>query len=111
HFPAHDESYRDFRFEWTGTPAHPPAFAIQAGGATGTTVYASWNGATLVTSWRLLTGASASALSTVAQVPRSAFETAIPVPAGSVGPYVAVQALGAEGQVLGSSATAAEAGL
>lgn len=111
HFPAHDESYRAFSFAWTGTPAHPPAFAIQAGGATGTTVYTSWNGATLVTSWRLLAGASASSLSTVAQVPRSGFETAIPVPAGTVGPYVAVQALGAEGQVLGSSATAPEAGL
>jgi Arylsulfotransferase (ASST) len=111
HFPAHDESYRDFRFEWTGTPAHPPVFAIQDGGATGTTVYASWNGATLVSSWRLLAGASASSLTTAAQVPRSGFETAIPVPAGTVGPYVAVQALGAAGEVLGTSATAAEGGL
>ncbi|HEV3033459.1 MAG TPA: arylsulfotransferase family protein [Solirubrobacteraceae bacterium] len=109
HFPVHDESYRAFRFAWTGTPAHPPAFALLAGGPTGTTVYASWNGATLVSAWRLLTGASASSLATVAQVPRSGFETAIPVPAGTVGPYVAVQALGAAGQVLGTSATAAQA--
>jgi hypothetical protein len=111
HFPAHDESYRDFRFAWTGTPAHPPAFAIQDGGTTGTTVYASWNGATLVSSWRLLAGASASSLTTAAQVPRSGFETAIPVPAGTVGPYVAVQALGVAGEVLGTSATSAEGGL
>jgi hypothetical protein len=111
HFPVHDESYRAFRFAWTGTPAHPPAFALLAGGPTGTTVYASWNGATLVSAWRLLTGASASSLATVAQVPRSGFETAIPVPAGTVGPYVAVQALGAAGQVLGTSATAAQASL
>ena len=111
HFPTYDESYRDFRFTWTGTPAHAPVFAVQAGGTTGTTVYASWNGATLVTAWRLLAGASSSSLATVAQVPRSGFETPIPIPAGTVGPYVAVQALGAEGQVLGTSATAAEAGL
>jgi hypothetical protein len=111
HFPEHDESYRDFRFAWTGTPAHPPAFAIQDGGATGTTVYASWNGATLVSSWRLLAGASAASLTTAAQVPRSGFETAISVPAGTVGPYVAVQALGGAGEVLGTSTTAAEGSL
>ena len=28
---AGDESYRAFRFAWTGTPAHPPAFAVQPG--------------------------------------------------------------------------------
>ncbi len=111
HFPPHDESYRAFRFEWTGTPAHPPAFAFQPGGTGAGTVYASWNGATLVASWRLLAGASATSLSTVAVVPRSGFETAIPVPAGTVGPYVAVQALGAAGQVLGTSAAVPEAGV
>jgi len=111
HFPPHDESYRAFRFEWTGTPAHPPTFVFQPGGTGAGTVYASWNGATLVASWRLLAGASASSLSTVAVVPRSGFETAIPVPAGTVGPYLAVQALGAAGQVLGTSAAASAGGL
>ncbi len=111
HFPVHDESYRAFRFAWTGTPAHPPAFAFAPAGAAGGTVYASWNGATEVASWRLLAGASASSLSTIAQVPRSGFETAIPLPAGTAGPYLAVQALSAAGQVLGTSATVAESGL
>ncbi|MGD0455062.1 MAG: arylsulfotransferase family protein [Solirubrobacteraceae bacterium] len=112
HFPVHDESYRAFRFAWTGAPAHPPAFAFAPGGsAGGGTVYASWNGATEVASWRLFAGASASSLSTVAQVPRSGFETAIPLPAGTVGPYLAVQALGAAGQLLATSATAAQSGL
>ncbi len=112
HFPLHDESYRAFRFAWSGTPAHPPAFGFVPGsGTTAAIVYASWNGATEVVSWKLLAGASASTLSTVAQVPRSGFETAIPVPAGTVGPDVAVQALGAAGQVLGTSATAAPSGL
>jgi hypothetical protein len=112
HLPPFTESYRDFRFQWTGLPAQPPVFALAPGaGATPATVYASWNGATLVSSWRLLAGASASSLAPISQVPRSGFETAIPVPAGTAGPNLQVQALGAEGQVLGSSATAAESGL
>jgi len=111
HFPAHDESYRAFRFEWTGTPAHPPTFAFGAASGGAGTVYASWNGATLVASWRVLAGASPSSLGTVALEPRSGFETAIAVPAGTAGPYVEVQALGAAGQVLGSSAAVSEGSL
>jgi hypothetical protein len=111
HFPAHTRSYRDFRFAWTGTPAHSPAFAFQAAAGGQGTVYASWNGATLVSSWRVLAGSSAADMSPLAQVPRSGFETAVPVPAGTAGPYLAVQALGASGQVLGSSAAVLEAGL
>ena len=111
HFPPHDESYRAFRLEWTGTPAHPPAFAFQPGGTGAGTVYASWNGATLVASWRVLAGASPSSLSAVALVPRGGFETAVAVPSGTVGPYLEVQALGGAGQVLGSSAAVAESSL
>jgi hypothetical protein len=112
HLPVHERSYRDFRFEWAGTPAQPPAFAFEPGAAAvAATVYASWNGATLVSSWRLLAGPSASSLQAVAQVARSGFETAIAVPAGTVGPYLAVQALGAAGQVLGASAAVSESGL
>jgi hypothetical protein len=112
HFPAHDESYRAFRFPWTGTPVHPPAFAFVPGSAgTASAVYASWNGATGVSSWRLLAGSTPATLSAVAQVPRAGFETAIPLPAGVTGPDLEVQALGAEGQVLGTSAAASEIGL
>jgi hypothetical protein len=59
----------------------------------------------------VLAGSSAADMSPLAQVPRSGFETAVPVPAGTAGPYLAVQALGASGQVLGSSAAVLEAGL
>jgi hypothetical protein len=112
HLPAHDESYRAFRFQWTGTPAHAPAFAFVPGAAGGPSVaYASWNGATQVASWRLLAGPSASSLASVTEVARSGFETAIALPAGTVGPYLAVQALGAGGEVLGSSAAASEPAL
>ena len=29
HFPHGTQSYRDFRFTWTGMPVHPPAFVLQ----------------------------------------------------------------------------------
>jgi Arylsulfotransferase (ASST) len=111
HLPVHDQSYRSFRFAWTGTPIHPPTFAVQPAGPGAASVYASWNGATLVASWRVLAGPSPASLETVAQASRSGFETAVPLPAGTVGPYVAVQALDASGRVLATSATVAHLGL
>jgi arylsulfotransferase ASST len=108
HFPVHTQSYRSFRFAWTGTPSHPPKLVVApplAGGAE--TVYASWNGATLVSSWTVLAGASPAQLQPVAQAPRSGFETALALPAATPGPYVAVQALDAAGHVLGVSAALA----
>ncbi len=110
HFPAGDQSYRDFRFPWTGAPAHPPAFAVAGGAGGASTVYASWNGATLVASWRVLAGQSAAHMSVVAQGPRTGFESAIALPAGTAGPYVTVQALDASGQVLGTAPAAARLG-
>jgi len=112
HFPAGDQSYRDLRFAWTGTPATRPAFAVQAAhGAAAAhsagTVYASWNGATLVASWRVFVGATSHSLRPVAQAAWSGFETAIALPAGTAGRYVSVQALGASGQVLGGATTVA----
>jgi Arylsulfotransferase (ASST) len=103
HFPAHDESYRSLRYVWTGRPAHRPALAVvpAAGGAA--TVYASWNGATLVASWRVLVGSSATSLAPVAQSARSGFETAIAVPQATAGRTVTVQAIDASGAVLGSA--------
>jgi len=111
HFPVHDESYRAYRFAWSGTPAHAPTYAFVPAGSAGGTVYASWNGATSVASWRVLAGASATSLTPVAIAPRSGFETTIAIPDGTAGPYLAVQALGAEGQVLGSSAAVSQASL
>lgn len=111
HFPVHERSYRDLSFVWTGTPAHPPVFAFQPSTTGPGVAYASWNGATLVSAWRALVGASAASLTAVAQVSRSGFETAIPIPAGTSGPYLAVQALGAAGQVLGTSAAISQPGL
>jgi hypothetical protein len=103
HFPAHTQSYRSFRLPWTGTPAHAPAFAFRAAGGGSGTVYASWNGATQVSSWRVLSGASETSLTPVALGARTGFETAIPLPSVASGSYVTVQALDASGAVIGTA--------
>lgn len=102
-FPSPGQSYRAYRFPWSATPASRPAIAVNAGAGSSATVYASWNGATAVSAWRVLAGASGSSLAPVAQAAWSGFETAIPVSvtAGSF----AVQALGPDGSVIGTSPT------
>jgi Arylsulfotransferase (ASST) len=100
--PNADESYRTYRFQWSGTPATPPSIAASAGKTGPVTVYASWNGATEVASWRVLAGPSTHQLTAVATAARSGFETAITTPAAEA--YVQVQALSASGAVLGTSA-------
>lgn len=110
-FPAHVQAYRSFRFPWTGTPEHPPVFVFQSPAANAGTVYASWNGATLVTSWKVLAGGSSTSLKPILTAPRSGFETAIALPGGTVGPYLAVQALDASGNVLGTSTAVSESAL
>ncbi len=67
------------------------------------TVYASWNGATEVTSWRVLAGPTPTRLTPAASAAKNGFETALLTP----GPesYVAVQALNSAGAVLGTSKT------
>jgi hypothetical protein len=111
HFPSWTQSYRSFRLPWTGMPAHAPSLAFQPSPGGGGVVYASWNGATLVSSWLLLAGSSPTALNPVTQQQRSGFETAVVLAPGTVGPYVAVQALDASGRVLGVSQPASEPGL
>jgi hypothetical protein len=102
HMPPGDQSYRAYRFPWTGTPAGAPAVAASAAGSGPVTVYASWNGATTVASWRVLAGPSTNKLAPVASGPRTGFESAIATPGPEA--YVQVQALSASGAVLGTSA-------
>jgi hypothetical protein len=108
HLPPFDQSYRAYRFAWTGTPVHAPSVAFQAGPAGAGTAYASWNGATQVAAWRLLAGSTPATLATQTQVPKAGFETAIAIPAGTAGPDLAVQALDASGNVLGTSTAVSE---
>jgi Arylsulfotransferase (ASST) len=119
--PWPDLSYRATLERWVGLPLYPPAGAARRGGAA-TIVYASWNGATQVASWRVLAGPLAGRLSVVASGPKTGFETAIPVRRaqryqGRTQSYKAraqsnqrfrVQALAADGRVLGTSPPFAE---
>ncbi len=98
--PGSDLSYRTTLGQWEGLPLSPPAGAARRNAA-GTTVYASWNGATQVASWRVLAGTTPAKMSTVASAARSGFETTIPV-SGSY-PSFRLQALDASGRVLGTS--------
>jgi hypothetical protein len=91
-------SYRVYRLPWAGQPLTPPALAVK-----GATAYASWNGATTVASWQLLTGSSAAHMSVVSTTPRGGFETAIPAPAGAA--LYQVRALSSAGKTLGTSKT------
>lgn len=101
HFTAPTTSYRAYRFPWFGQPTTVPALAASSGADGVTTVYASWNGATDVASWRVLAGAGPGGLQPVGGAPKRGFETAIPV--HSEQPEFEVQALGSSGQVLSSS--------
>lgn len=106
--PRYDGSYRAYRMPWSATPAHVPSVVAAAGVGAGisasTVVYASWNGATAVTGWRVFAGRSPTALTAIGEFPRAGFETEMVVP-GTLH-YLAVQALGSAGQVLGSSRAA-----
>jgi hypothetical protein len=96
-------SYRAYRFPWSGQPAVPPTMATVSQSNGNLKVYASWNGATNVASWRLLGGAEPASLRPLSTASRSGFETVIAV--SSPPRYVAVQALNARGTVLGTSTT------
>ena len=103
HFTAPTDNYRAYRFAWNGLPSTQPALALSRGGNGVSTLYASWNGATNVASWRLLSGASPTALSAMATVAKSNFET--PISVHSEASYFAVQALSSSGRVLATSKT------
>jgi hypothetical protein len=89
------DSYRAYRFLWTGRPRGRPAIAVSDGRA-----YVSWNGATEVVRWQLVAdGRPAESM------PTTGFESAIPVPPAAS--RVAVRAIAPDGTVLGTSRTLA----
>ena len=100
-------SYRATRFAWVGRPLTRPAVAGHLTAA-GTDVWASWNGSTQVAAWRVLAGVDPLHLSPVEPPrPKSGFETEVALTHPYA--YVAVQALGAGGQVLSTSRAVAAA--
>jgi hypothetical protein len=104
HLPSLYQSYTVLKFPWTGSPPQPPRLVVRAGAHGGLVAYASWNGSTAVAQWRLLSGSSSRALTPLVTVARSGFETEITTSATPS--YLAVQALGAQGEVLGTSVSA-----
>ncbi len=98
--PKPDLSYRTRREPWVGLPSYPPVGAAR-GRSGKTTVYASWNGATEIVSWRVLAGASTGRPAVVATKPRSGFETAIPMSRDYAN--FKVEALDGKGRVIGAS--------
>jgi hypothetical protein len=101
-FPPDGESYRAFRFQWTGYPGDDPTVAVEQGPDDKVKVYASWNGATEVATWEVLAGPRPGRLESVGSVPRDGFETSMLVQ--TFDPYLAVRAKYHYGQVLGISA-------
>ena len=97
----HVQDFRTYMAAWSAQPKTAPSIAAQAAAGGATNVEASWNGATTVVSWKLLAGASPSALSPVASATRAGFETTITT--HSSAPYVAVEAIGSSGQTLATS--------
>jgi hypothetical protein len=101
-FPPDCESYRAFRFPWNGHPPDAPAVAVEHRPEGKVAIYASWNGATEVESWEVVSGPGPDLLAPLVSVPREGFETAML--AQTCGPYVAVRAKDRSGEILGSSA-------
>jgi EmrB/QacA subfamily drug resistance transporter len=98
--PHPDLSYRATLHQWVGLPLYPPVGAARRNGSK-TDVYASWNGATQVASWRVLVKTPSGGLAALQPVARSGFETTIPV-ASSYQSFQ-VQGLDSTGHLLGTS--------
>jgi len=95
-----NQSYRAYRYKWTGTPATRPAMGTRVSKGK-TTVYASWNGSTQLARWQVLGGSNPSKLSVIASAGKSAFETRIKLRSSRA--YLAVRALDSHGKVLATS--------
>ena len=100
HLAPGNDTYRAYRFPWTGSPAANPRIVARRGSGTSMTVRASFNGATDIARWQLPAGGSPSTLQPVSTVSTAGFETAI---TASRQAYVAMRALTADGTPLGTS--------
>jgi hypothetical protein len=101
HFTAPTNSYRAYRFAWSGQPMSAPAVALSRGADGISTIYASWNGATDVASWKVLAGPSPGALSSAGGARKGGFETAVHVRTEE--PFLEVQAISSSRGALSTS--------
>ena len=104
-FVGYTSSYRVYKFPWQGQPKTLPAVAASTSSRM-TTVYMSWNGATTMSGWRVLSGSATTGLRATRTVPKRGFETSAQINAAR---YVAVQALDSRGRVLATSSPFARA--
>jgi hypothetical protein len=100
-FPTNG-SYRAFRFPWSGHPSDRPVAVAERASEEEVRVYASWNGATQVTTWEVLAGSSPNQLESLGSVRWDGFETAMLVRTNAE-PYVVVRAKDRSGRVLGTT--------
>ena len=96
-------SYRAYKGPWVGRPrTKPDVFSYSWTCTWNTTMYASWNGATEVRSWRFFGGATAQGPFKLAAIAdKHGFETR--AVASFFASYTYVEALQADGSVLGRS--------
>jgi hypothetical protein len=94
-------SYRAYRFPWNAQPATAPAVAVSGRVHRLRRLFVSWNGATEVSSWRVLAGNQPRRLAPLLVSPTAGFETTIAFRTRAR--YVAVQALNGSGWVLSRS--------
>ncbi len=103
-----ERTYRAVRWRWVGDPQGRPSVAARRSGRR-VTVWASWNGSTLVDRWRVFAGPSPSRMQPVtARVSRTGFETRISV--SSRARYVTVRAIDARGRPLADARPITPAG-
>lgn len=100
------DTYRAYRFPWSGQPLTGPSAIAQAQPGGGASIQAVWNGATGVAHWQVLGGASPSSLHPLANVPWTGLDTTIPLSAQSQ--YVQVVAYDHGWHKLGVSPVASE---
>jgi arylsulfotransferase ASST len=101
-FSAPVTSYRAFRHPWTAQPVTRPSISLSTTPAAGFAVYASWNGATNVADWQLMTGPARNQLTPRGgPPPATGFETTIVT--ATPQRYLAVRALDLSGRVLTTS--------
>jgi arylsulfotransferase ASST len=100
-WPGKDLSYRAlFSGNWVGTPYFPPSGAARRSKGK-VTVYASWDGATQVASWKVLAGSNPNHLPVVATKSKRGFET--PIALAKSAKVFKVQAFDAKGHLLRTS--------
>ena len=97
-----NDSYRAYRQPWSGVPRARPDVAVFRRRGGRVAVYASWNGDTRRRRWHVLAGRTRDSLRRVAVKRREGFEDAISLSRSSAR-YVAMRAVDADGEVLGTS--------